>query len=358
MTVTHTVAGSSRARAGDTITVEVAIARLSTRESLSRDQAAGVMELIMTGEVTGAQFGALMMGLHLKGETVEEIAGFASVMRDKAIRVRAGDCVVDTCGTGGDRAETFNISTTAAFVVAGAGGIVAKHGNRAMSSRCGSADVLEALGARVSLDAPAVERTIEQTGIGFMFAPAFHPAMKHAAGPRRELRVRTVFNVLGPLTNPARARRQVLGVADGRVAGKMIEVLRELGSVHALVVHGDDGLDEITLTGPSQVYELNDGEIRSYEITPEAVGLERASLEAIKGGDKETNAAITRSVLSGEGGPRHDVVLLNAAAALIAADLADDFPEAIELAARALDERAGLDKLEAFVESTNAVGEG
>ena len=310
------------------------------------------MELIMTGEVTGAQFGALMMGLHLKGETVDEIAGFASVMREKAIRVRAGDEVLDTCGTGGDRSESFNISTTAAFVVAAAGARVAKHGNRAMSSLCGSADVLEALGARVGLGAEGVERTIERSGMGFMFAPAFHPAMKHAAGPRREMRVRTVFNVLGPLTNPAHARRQLLGVADGRVAAKMVEVLRELGSIHALVVHGEDGLDEITLTGPSRVYELKDGRIESYEITPEQFGLPRAPLAELKGGDKETNGAITRGGREGARGPKRDVVLLNAAAALVAADLAGDIAEGLELARAALDERAGAAKLEEFVASS------
>lgn len=337
--------------------IEEALVLVAVGKSLTRQQAVDVMELIMTGEVTGAQFGALMMGLHLKGETVDEIAGFASVMRDKAIPVHAGDLVLDTCGTGGDRADTFNISTTAAFVVAAAGATVAKHGNRAMSSRCGSADVLEALGAVVALEAPAVEQVIGCCGLGFMFAPLFHPAMKYAAGPRREMRVRTVFNVLGPLTNPARARHQVLGVADGALAAKMIEVLREMGSTRALVVHGEDGLDEITLTGPSQVHELKNGEITHYEIRPEDFGLRQAALDELKGGDRETNAAITRGVLQGDGGARRDVVLLNAAGGLMAAGLADGFPAGIDLARRALDGGVALDKLEAFVESTRAAGE-
>ncbi len=332
--------------------IEEAILLVAAGRSLTREQAANAMELIMTGEVTGAQFGALLMGLHLKGETVEEIAGFASVMRDKALRVEAGDSVVDTCGTGGDRSDTFNISTTTAFVVAAAGATVAKHGNRAMSSRCGSADVLEELGVVVGLGPAGVERTLSEVGMGFMFAPAFHPAMKYAAGPRREMRVRTVFNILGPLTNPARVRHQVLGVADGQMARKMAEVLRELGLVHALVVHGGDGLDEITLTGPSQVYELRNDEIASYEITPEQFGLPRAPLAELAGGDRARNAAIVRSALGGEAGPKLDVVLLNAAAALVAADLASDLAEGIEMARYAVKSGAAIGKLEQFVRSS------
>lgn len=338
------------------VTIEQAIASVAQGESLSRQQAAAVMNLIMSGEVTPAQFGALMMGLHLKGETVDEIAGFASVMRDKAVPVHADEPLLDTCGTGGDRADTFNISTTAAFVIAAAGVKVAKHGNRAMSSRCGSADVLEALGATVALSAVDVERTIRETGMGFMFAPAFHPAMKYAAGPRREIRIRTVFNVLGPLTNPARAAHQVLGVADGRIAGKMAEVLRELGSRRALVVHGADGLDEITLTGPTQVYELNDGTIQSYEIAPEQFGLERLPLSSLRGGDRETNAAITSAVLSGERGAHRDAVLLNAAAGLLAAGAASSLDEGVRRAEKTIDSGAAVEKLHAFVDSTRGGG--
>jgi anthranilate phosphoribosyltransferase len=335
--------------------IQEAIARVHSGADLTRAEAAGAMELIMSGEVTGAQFGALLMGLHMKGETVEELAGFASVMRDRAVPVRAGGELLDTCGTGGDRADTFNISTTAAFVAAAPGARVAKHGNRAISSRCGSADVLEALGAEVALGAPAVERVLERTGVGFMYAPLFHPAMKHAAGPRREMRVRTVFNVLGPLTNPARARHQVLGVADPALAPKMAETLRELGSSRALVVHGADGLDEITLTGPTQVWELRDGAISCYELRPEELGLELAGLEALRGGSAETNAAITRAVLGGEPGPRRDVVLLNAAAALLAAGLASDLREGLEEARRALDAGAAQEKLKHFIECTRTV---
>lgn len=332
--------------------IEEVLAAVAARRDLTREQAAGAMELIMTGEVTGAQLGALLMGLHMKGETVDEIAGFAAVMREKAVRVHAGDGLLDTCGTGGDRAATFNVSTTAAFVAAAAGARVAKHGNRAMSSRCGSADVLEELGARVALPPEGVVATLERAGLGFMFAPTFHPAMKYAAGPRREMRVRTVFNVLGPLTNPAHARHQVLGVADGALAPRMAAVLRELGSAHALVVHGADGLDELSISGPSRVWELRDGQIAEYELDPALLGLPRAALADLAGGDRAANAAITRAVLAGEPGPRRDVVLLNAAAALVAADFAGELREGLELARRAVDEGWAATKLEEFVRAT------
>ncbi|ACZ42161.1 anthranilate phosphoribosyltransferase [Thermobaculum terrenum ATCC BAA-798] len=341
----------------DVSVIYEAIHLLSQGKSLTRDQAEAVMDLIMEGQVTGAQFGAIMMGLHLKGETIDEIAGFASVMRRKALRVNVKGDVVDTCGTGGDKADTFNISTTAAFVIAAAGAKVAKHGNRAMSSRCGSADVLEALGARIDLGPTAVERVIEDTGMGFMFAPLFHPAMKYAAGPRREMRVRTIFNILGPLTNPAGARRQVLGVADSALASKMIEALRELGSVHALVVHGEDGLDEITLSGPSMVYELKDGKISRYEICPEQFGFRSSSTQSLRGGDRETNADITRKVLTGTSGPARDVVLINAAAGLVAADVAENLKEGLEIAARVIDEGAAMEKLDAFIGATHRFAE-
>ncbi len=333
--------------------IYAALAKLSSGRALTRDEAAGVMELIMTGEVTGAQFGALMMGLHLRGETVDELAGFAAVMRDHAIRVSAGDSVLDVVGTGGDRAGTFNISTTAAFVVAAAGAKVAKHGNRAASSRCGSADVLEALGADIQLDAAGVERTIERSGFGFMFAPLFHPAMKYAAGPRREMRVRTVFNILGPLTNPARATRQVVGAPSPELAEKMIHVLRELGSVHALVVHGSDGLDELTLSGASRVFELRDGRIRKYEVEPEEYGLCGAPASALRGGDARSNAEITLGVLEGKPGPARDVTLLNAAAGLVAADLAEDFAQGVGLARDVLDEGSARRTLEEYVRASN-----
>lgn len=335
--------------------MESALRTIARGESLTRGHAAEVMELVMSGQVTGAQFGALTMGLHLKGETVDEIAGLASVMRAMAVPVRVSGPAVDTCGTGGDGADTFNVSTVAAFVVTAAGATVAKHGNRAMSSACGSADVLEALGAQVALDAPAVERVIEQVGIGFMFAPLFHPAMRHAVGPRREMRVRTVFNILGPITNPAGARHQVVGVADGAVAGKIAAVLAELGAERALVVHGTDGLDELSIAAPSVVHELRDGTVRSYEVAPEDVGLARAPISALRGGGPQENARIARSVLEGEEGARRDVVVLNAAAALVAAGIADDLVDGVARAGDALASGAALERLERFVAATNEV---
>ena len=337
-------------------TIEAALRSIARGESLSRQAATELMELLMTGQATGSQFGALLMGLVLKGETVDELVGMVTVMRDKAVPVSVDGASVDTCGTGGDGSDSFNVSTTAAFVVAGAGATVAKHGNRAMSSQCGSADVLEALGAQIELGAREVEQVIAQAGIGFMFAPLFHPAMQHAIGPRRELRIRTVFNILGPLTNPAGAQHQVVGVADAAAAEKMAHVLRELGSTHALVVRGTDGLDELSIAAPSIVHELRDGELHSYEVTPEQVGLERASLDTLRGGDLHTNAAITRSVLEGEAGPRRDIVVLNAAAALLAADQVQDLREGVELAAATITSGSAVACLDSFIAATVAAG--
>jgi anthranilate phosphoribosyltransferase len=335
-------------------TVEAALKALARRESISREHASEVMELVMTGQVTGAQFGALMMGLLLKGESVEEIAGLASVMQAKAVPVEFPGVTVDTCGTGGDGSDSFNVSTTSAFVVSGTGVQVAKHGNRAMSSQCGSADVLEALGARIELDAAQVELVMRESGMAFMFAPLFHPAMHHAIGPRREMRVRTVFNILGPLVNPARARHQVIGVADGTMAHRMAQVLRELGSDHALVVHGRDGLDELSIAAPSQVFELRGGDIRTYMTSPEECGVPRASLDELRGGDSVANATITRAVLAGEPGACRDVVLLNSAAALVAADRVGDLKEGVVVARQSIDSGAAAAKLDAFVASTTA----
>ncbi len=318
------------------------------------DEAAQVMEEIMEGQVTPAQFGAFVTALRLKGETVEEIAGLARTMRAKAIPVRVNEPVVDTCGTGGDGSATFNISTAAAFVVAGAGLKVAKHGNRAMSSQCGSADVLEALGVKIDLTAEQVERCLEEVGIGFMFAPAFHPAMKYAAAPRREIGIRTVFNILGPLTNPAGAKAQVLGVADGSLLEKMALVLKSLGCHHALVVHGEDGLDEITITAKTHVCELKDGRIKSYTISPEDFGLSRASLDSLKGGTAEQNAALLRSILTGASGPQRDVVLMNAAAALLAGDRVASLKPGIDLAREAIDSGRALAKLEQLIKLTQS----
>jgi anthranilate phosphoribosyltransferase len=325
--------------------------------SLSEEEAAAVMEEIMSGEATPAQLAAFLVALRLKGETVEEIAGMARVMRAKALRVPfEGPPLLDTCGTGGDGMGTFNVSTAAAFVAAGTGAVVAKHGNRAMTSHCGSADVLEALGVKIDLPPEGVAHCLREVGVGFMFAPTFHPAMRFAAGPRREIGVRSVFNILGPLTNPAGARAQVLGVADAVIGEKMIQVLGRLGCRHALVVHGEDGLDEMTLGGPTLVYELREGDIRSYRVTPEEVGLRQASGQAVKGGSPEENAAAMRAVFGGGQGPLRDIVLLNSAAALVAADKAATLAEGVPLAAQAIDSGAAGEKLERFIEVTSSFG--
>ncbi len=329
--------------------IKEAIATLVSGRSLSMDEATSVMEEIMEGKVTPAQFGAFVTALRLKGETVEEIAGLARVMRSRAIRVMTTDPVIDIVGTGGDGLNTFNISTAAAFVAAGAGLKVAKHGNRAASSQCGSADVLEALGVRLDLTAEQVQRCLEEVGIGFMFAPAFHPAMKYAAAPRREIGIRTVFNILGPLTNPADAKAQVLGVADGSLLEKMALVLKSLGCHHALVVHGEDGLDEITLTGKTRVCELKDSHIKSYAITPDDFGLPTASLDSLRGGTAGENATLLRNILAGARGHQRDVVLMNAAAAMVAGDKASSFRQGLELAREALDSGKALAKLDQLI---------
>jgi anthranilate phosphoribosyltransferase len=330
--------------------IREAIAKVVAGEDLTRDEAARVMEEIMTGAATPAQFGALVTALRIKGESVPEVAGFASVMRQLATAVRPEMHVVDTCGTGGDGHGTFNISTTAAFVAAGAGAVIAKHGNRSMTSKCGSADVLEALGVNLALAPEQVAACLNEAGIGFMFAQLYHPAMKFAAGPRKEIGIRTVFNILGPLTNPAGARAQVLGVASARLVPVMAEALALLDSHHALVVHGEDGMDEISIGAPTLINEVRDGEIRTYRVAPEDFGFRRAESAAILGGDAATNADITRRVLSGAEGPTREVVLLNAAAALVAADLADDLADGLESAARAIDSGQATERLERLVE--------
>jgi len=313
------------------------------------EQAAAVMEEIMSGEATPAQFGAFVTALRLKGETVEEIAGMARVMRERAIPVAVSGPVVDTCGTGGDGSHTFNISTTVAFVVAGAGLVVAKHGNRGMSSGCGSADVLEQLGVKIDLGAKEVEKCLDEVGIGFMFAPIFHPAMKYASAPRREIGIRTVFNILGPLTNPAGASAQMLGVADSSLTVKLAEVLKLLGCHHALVVHGEDGLDEITLGGRTTVCELNKGVIKGYSIDPEELGFSRVGVESLRGGSPKDNAEILLRVLRGERGPHRHIVLLNAAAALVAGDKVQTLADGIALAREALDSGRAWEKLEGLI---------
>jgi anthranilate phosphoribosyltransferase len=334
--------------------IREAIGKVIDGQDLARDEAAVVMEEIMTGVATPAQFGSLVTALRVKGETVEEIAGFATVMRRLAQPVVVDRPVVDTCGTGGDHRNTFNISTTAALVAAGAGATVAKHGNRSMTSQCGSADVLEALGVNITQTPEQVRTCLEEAGIGFMLATLFHPAMKFASGPRREIGIRTVFNILGPLTNPAGARSQVLGVPTADLVERMAAVLALLGSHHALVVHGEDGMDEISLCAPTLVGEVRDGEVRTYRVAPEDYGFARAESGALRGGDAATNATILRGILEGQNGPRRAVVLLNAAAALVASGHADDLSDGIRLAATSIDSGAAQSRLEKLVEVSKA----
>ncbi len=329
--------------------IKEAIDILVSGNSLTMEQAAEVMKEIMDGEATPAQFGSFVTALRLKGETVEEIAGMARVMREKSVPVSVSGPLVDTCGTGGDASKTFNISTTAAFVVAGAGLKVAKHGNRGMSSGCGSADVLDALGVKIELGAPEVEKCLDDIGIGFMFAPVFHPAMKYAAPSRKEIGIRTVFNILGPMTNPAGAQSQLLGVFEESLAMKMAQVLCLLGCQHALVVHGEDGLDEITLGGKTTVCELKGDEISRYYINPEDFGFPRTGLSSLRGGPPQENADILRRVLRGEKGPYRDIVLVNAAAALVAGDLATDLEKGVRLASEAIDSGRAMEKLEGLI---------
>lgn len=335
--------------------IREAISMLVAGKSLSTEQASQVMREIMDGEATPAQLGAFLTALRMKGETTDEIVGLARTMREKAIPVKIAGEVVDTCGTGGDASNTFNISTAAAIVAAAAGAKVAKHGNRAMSSNCGSADVLEALGVRIDLTADQVAKCIEQIGIGFLFAPNFHPAMRHATTPRREIGIRTVFNILGPLTNPANARAQLLGVADASLTEKLAMALARLGCRHALVVHGEDGLDEITLTGRTFVCRVKDNEITSYAITPEEMGLSYIEKGQLKGGTPQENAELLRSILSGSGGPQREVVLANAAAALVVAEKTQTLKEGVALAAQVIDSGQALMKLKELVEFTRSL---
>jgi anthranilate phosphoribosyltransferase len=329
--------------------IREAIAKLIEGKSLTMEEAAQVMAEIMEGEVTPAQMGSFLTALRLKGETAEEIAGLVKTMRAKALRVTVADAVIDVVGTGGDGMNTFNISTTAAFVVAGAGMKVAKHGNRAASSQCGAADVLEALGVKFDLGAEQVQKCIDEAGIGFMFAPAYHPAMKHAAAPRKELGIRTVFNILGPLTNPAGAMNYLLGVADSSLVEKLAMVLNSLGCDHALVVHGEDGLDELSITGKSLVCEVKNGKTSSYKVGPEDFGLKKAKLDDIRGGTATENAALLRDILGGRKGPQRDIVLMNAAAALVAGNKAESLGQGVRLAAESVDSGKAMAKLEKFI---------
>ncbi len=322
---------------------------------LKENEMVSAMTEIMEGDVTDSQLAAFLTALHVKGETVAEIVGAAKVMRAKAekLNIKATP-LVDTCGTGGDGANTFNISTASALVAAGAGVNIAKHGNRAVSSRSGSADVLKCLGVNLDASLPTVKRCVEKAGIGFLFAPLMHKAMKHAAGVRKELGFRTIFNVLGPLTNPANAQAQVLGVFDAKWVQPLAEVLDELGCSHALVVHGVDGLDEITLTGESHIAELKKGKVSSYNLDPDKLGFEICFSEDLKGGTPEENAAMIEAILNGEKGPRRDIVLLNSAAAIYVAGKTDSLELAIQLAADSIESGKAREKLEDLCRITNS----
>jgi anthranilate phosphoribosyltransferase len=322
--------------------------------NLSEAEAIGVMTEIMQGDASAAQIAAFLVALRMKGETVEEITGCARVMRDKAtfIRTPPGSTPVDTAGTGGDGAQTFNISTTAAFVAAGAGVLMAKHGNRAASSRCGSADLLEALGIPVNLEPAGVEAAIREVGMGFLFAPALHLAMRHAIGPRRDIGVRTMFNILGPLTNPAHAPQQLLGVYDGSLTAVLATVLHNLGSRRAFVVHGHDGLDELTTTGPTTVAELRGGTVTTYTVHPEDFGLPVNRPEDLRGGDAAYNADITQRILYGEAMPQRHIVLLNAAAAIAASTPDQSIAACLPVARAALESGQALAKLQKLREFT------
>ncbi len=344
---------TEKAEAPSAMGLSIAIGRALEREHLSPEEAEQVMMQIMSGQATPAQIGAFLAAMRAKGETVDEIVGFARAMRRQVTPVRpTRHPLIDTCGTGGDGAHTFNVSTTAAMVVAGAGVAVAKHGNRSVSSRCGSADVLEALGVRLDLAPEAVARCIDEVGFGFLYAPQLHPAMRHAIGPRREMGVRTVFNILGPLTNPAGASVQVVGVYDGALVEPLTHVLRQLGAEAAYVVSSADGLDELSTTGPNLVGQLRDGRVATLQLDPAQYGIPRAEMAALRGGDAETNARITREVLAGEPSPRRDMTLLNAGMALVAAGAAADPAEGLALAAESIDSGAAQAVLERLIAYT------
>ncbi|MDI6801242.1 MAG: anthranilate phosphoribosyltransferase [Thermodesulfovibrionales bacterium] len=322
---------------------------------LSELEMAECMTEIMEGKATDAQIGAFLTALRIKGETVEEITGAARIMREKATKIKAPEGVVDTCGTGGDMSGTFNISTTTAIVVAASGIPVAKHGNRSVSSQSGSADVLEALGVKIDLPPEKVERCLFETNFGFLFAPLFHPAMKFAIGPRREMGIRTVFNILGPLTNPANAKRQIVGVFTDKLTEPLASVLGNLGAADAMVVHGEDGLDEITICDGTRVSRCRGGKVETFYIAPEDFGFNRTDCKDITGGNKDKNAEITVSILNGETGPKRDIVLMNSAAAIVVAGLANDFKTAKEIAAEAVDSKKAIKKLEDIRRVTNSM---
>jgi anthranilate phosphoribosyltransferase len=349
--------------------ISEAVRTLVDRRDLTRIEAAAAMDAIMSGAATNAQIAAFLTALRMKGETVEELIGFAQVMRQKVARVRTRtdevaaltgtdrEMLIDTCGTGGDASGSFNVSTATAFVVAGSGLKVAKHGNRSASSLCGSADVVETLGVNLDLTPTQVGRCVDDVGIGFLYAPLLHTAMKHVMAARRELGFRTVFNLLGPLTNPAGANAQVIGVAAAALTEPLARVLAELGTFRAFVVHGADGLDEISNTGESRVSEVREGVVRTFAVRPEDFGLPRASIGDLRGGDREQNAQIIRAIVDGERGPRRDIVLMNTAAALVAGTTARDLKEGVEVAARSIDTGAARDKLDRLVALSRKLAE-
>lgn len=338
-------------------TIQQALKRVALGRHLAEHEAADVCRAIISGEASPIQIAGLLMGLRVKSETVDELVGFARTMRSAATPIalkRSG--LVDTCGTGGDGLGTFNISTVAAFVAAGAGCTVAKHGNRWISGKCGSADVLEALGVRVELTPEQAARCIDEVGIGFLYAPLYHAGTRHAGEARRAIGVRSLFNVLGPLANPAGAKRQLVGVCEPELVEKTVLALQRLGAERALAVHGSDGLDEFTITGNSQACELRDGRIRSFEVTPDELGVPRGTLEQLRGGDAPTNAAIARAILRGESGPRRDVAALNAGAAVYLAGAADSLRAGVARAGEAIDSGAARSRLESLVATSQQLG--
>jgi len=330
--------------------MQAAIKKVTEHEDLSHDEMLAVMRLIMTGEATQSQIGGFLVGLRMKGESIDEIAAAASVMRELATRVDvSGPHLVDTCGTGGDASATFNISTASAFVVAAAGGKVAKHGNRSITSKSGSADVLEAAGVNLDLGPEQVAQCVNELGVGFMFAPKHHGAMKHAIGPRREMGVRTIFNVLGPLTNPAGAPNQVLGVFSNALVEPLARVLRQLGSEHVLVVHAEDGMDEISIGAATHVAELKEGEIRDYVITPEEFGFERTDIASLSVDSAEHSLSMIRAIFNNEAGPGRDIVAMNAGAAIYAAGLADKLGDGIKVALDVIADGSAQAKLDGLI---------
>ncbi len=335
--------------------IKEVIAKLADRQDLLTSESYEAMNEIMSGNATDGQIAGFLMGLRLKGETPEEITGCARAMREKAVHIHTKHTsVIDTCGTGGDSSGTFNISTTAAIIASATGVAVAKHGNRAVSSRCGSADVLKALGINIEIPVEKVSRVLDEIGITFLFAPVMHQAMKFAVGVRKDLGIRTIFNILGPLTNPAGSKRQVLGVFRGSLTETIAEVLKALGSDHALVVHGDDGLDELSTVGPTKVSELRNGKVETYTLNAEDIGVQLSSAEAIRGGNVEQNAEIIQGILSGKNGAPREVAVLNAAAAVYVAGKVPSLKDGVHQARAALDNGSAKKKLQQWIEATNS----